>query len=134
MRSFSPVTSEWYGMRDDRHADAGSSHVGSPARCDSSRISAFVRSDVIERAAHAEFARRLAPGPVVAAVVGVRAVDDGRDAALRGDARQRRVQLVLAVVTAVHGVRAVLGRSSSPVRMISWRRPKSRAIDSASWR
>ena len=58
-------------MRDDKHADAGSSHVGSPARCDSSRISAFVRSDIVERAADAEFARRLPPGPIVAAVVGV---------------------------------------------------------------
>ena len=29
-------------MRDDRHADAGSSQVGRPASCDSSRMSAFV--------------------------------------------------------------------------------------------
>ena len=61
----------------------------------------FRQIHVVERAADAELARRLAARPVVAAVVRVRAVDDGRDAALRGDARQRRVQLVLAVVAAV---------------------------------
>ena len=38
------VTSVRYGMRDDRHADAGSSHVGRPVRRDSSRISSLVRS------------------------------------------------------------------------------------------
>ena len=73
-------------MRDDRHADAGSSHVGSPARRDSSRISSLVRFDFVERAAHAELARRLAARPVVAAIVGVVAVDDDgvpRSAAMR---------------------------------------------------
>ena len=65
-------------MRDDRHADAGSSQVGSPARRDSSRISSFVEVDFVERAADAELARRLASRAVVAAIVGVVAVDDDR--------------------------------------------------------
>ena len=44
VRSFSSVTSLPYGMRDDRHADAGTSHVGRPATRDSARISSFDRS------------------------------------------------------------------------------------------
>mgnify|MGYP003694443697 CR=1 FL=1 len=94
-------------MRDDRHADAGSSHVGRPAWRDSSRISSFAQIHFVERAADAELARRLAPGPIVAAVVGVVAVDDD-GAATGGDARQVRVELVLAVVAAVRRVRAAL--------------------------
>src|SRR5262249_38220520 len=48
----------------------------------------------VEGAPDAELARRLAAGPVVAAIVGVVAVDDD-GAALGGDARQVRVELVL---------------------------------------
>jgi hypothetical protein len=43
-RSRSGVTSVWYGSREERQADAGSSQVGRPASRDSARISAFVRS------------------------------------------------------------------------------------------
>ena len=64
--------------------------------------------DFVERAAHAELARRLAARTVVAAVVGVVAVDDD-GAAVIGDPRQVRVELVLAVVAAVRRVGAVLG-------------------------
>ena len=109
MRSFSSVTSLKYGIRDDRHADAGSSHVGSPARRDSSRISSFVKPGFVERTAHAELARGLAAGPVVAAIVGVAAVGDHRNPALARDRRELRVQLVLAVIAAVRGIGAVLG-------------------------
>src|SRR6185295_13893642 len=51
---------------------------------------------------------RFAARTVIATVVGVVAVEDDRDAAIAGDAGQRRVQLVLAVITAVDGVGAVL--------------------------
>ena len=63
---------------------------------------------LVERADDAELARRLAAGTVVAAVVGVAAVDDGGEAARAGDRRQVRVELVLAVVAAVGRVGAVL--------------------------
>src|SRR5262245_46232079 len=63
--------------------------------------------DFVKRAAHAELARRLAAGTVVTAVVGVVAVDDDR-VAVGGDAREMRVELVLAVVAAVRRVGAVL--------------------------
>ena len=94
-------------MRDERQADAGSSQVGNPASRDSSRISSFREIDLVERAAHAELARRLAPGPVVAAIVRVVAVDDDR-MAVGGDPREVRVEFVLAEVAAVRGIGAVL--------------------------
>ena len=75
------MTSLSCGMREDRHADAGSSHAGMPASRDSARMSSLVKSELVERAAHAELARRLAAGPVVAAIVGVGAVDHGGEAA-----------------------------------------------------
>ena len=62
----------------------------------------------VERAADAELARGLTSGPIVAAIVGVVAVDDDR-VTDRGDARQMRVELVLAVVAAVRRIRAILG-------------------------
>ena len=62
----------------------------------------------VERTADAELARRLPSRPVVAAIVRVVAVDDDR-AARGGDARQPGVQLVLAEVTAVLRVGAVIG-------------------------
>ena len=49
-------------MRDERQADAGSSHVGSPARLDSSRISGLREPDFVERTADAELTRGLTPG------------------------------------------------------------------------
>ena len=94
-------------MREERQADAGSSHVGSPARRDSSRISSFREIHFVERAADAELARRLAAGPIVAAIVGVVAVDDDRVTG-RGDSRQVGIQLVLAEVAAVGWIRPVL--------------------------
>ena len=54
-------------------------------------------------------ARRLAAGTIVAAIVGVVAVDDHGEAALGGERAQAAVQLVLAVVAAVRGVGAILG-------------------------
>ena len=43
----------------------------------------FGEARLVERAQHAELARGLAPGPIVAAIVRVAAVDDRRDAAAR---------------------------------------------------
>src|SRR5262249_49781330 len=63
--------------------------------------------DFVERAAHAELARRLTTGPVVAAVVGVVAVDDDRAARAR-QTGEVRVQLVLAVVAAIRRIGTVL--------------------------
>ena len=97
-------------MRDDRHADAGSSQVGSPARARQLADLVLRQPDLVERAADAELARRLPPGPVVAAIVGVAAVDDRRECRARAPiAVEVRVELVLAVVAAVRGVGAVLG-------------------------
>ena len=107
--SFSGVTSEWYGMRDDRQADAGSSHVGSPARRDSSLILGLREVGLVERAAHAQLPGGLAPRPVIAAVVRIGAVEDGRDAPLAREPGQLREQLLLAVVAAVRLVGAILG-------------------------
>ena len=63
-------------MRDDRHADAGSSHVGRPARARQLADLVLGEIDLVERAADAELAGRLPAGTVVAAIVGVVAVDD----------------------------------------------------------
>src|SRR5205814_1779006 len=63
----------------------------------------FAEIDFVERASHTELARRLAPRTVVVAIVGVAAVDDDRAAAAR-HLRQVRVQLVLAVITAVRRI------------------------------
>src|SRR5262249_33943069 len=62
----------------------------------------------VERAPHAEFTRRLPTWPIIAAIVGVVAVDDD-GIAVRGDAREMGVQLVLAVVAAVGRTGAILG-------------------------
>src|SRR4029079_4963479 len=65
--------------------------------------------DLRERADHAELTRRLAPGTIVPPIVGVAAVGDGVEAALARDRRQVRIETVLAVLTAVGRVGAVLG-------------------------
>ena len=68
----------------------------------------LAKAHLVERAPDAELARGLPSRPIVAAVVGVVAVDDDR--IRRGShARQMRVQLVLAEVTAVGGIGPVLG-------------------------
>jgi len=54
------------------------------------------------------FARGLPAGAIVAAIVGVVAVEDDVDGALTGQRRQGRIQLLLAVVAAVDGIGAVL--------------------------
>src|SRR5262249_4146803 len=63
----------------------------------------------VERTDHAELARRLAAGTIIAAIVGVAAVDHGGEAALAREGREPRVELVLAVVAAVGRIRAVVG-------------------------
>jgi hypothetical protein len=114
------VTSLKYGMRDDRHADAGSSHVGRPARA-----TARGSRPWSGRPRRAGCARRTRGPPaaraVVAAIVGVAAVGDAGDPARARQRRQVRVELVLAVVAAVGGLARYSGRDISPVRMISWR-------------
>ena len=65
-------------MRDERHADAGSSHVGRPARPRQLADLVLAEIDFVERAADAELARRLPARAIVAAIVGVVAVDDDR--------------------------------------------------------
>ena len=62
IRSLSSVTSDKYGILDDRQADAGSSHVGNPARRDSSRISLFVSPASSSGLRTAELARAWRPG------------------------------------------------------------------------
>src|SRR5438093_1635369 len=64
---------------------------------------------LVERAAHAELSCRRPARAIVTTVVGVVAVEDDRNAAIAGDARQRGVQLAFAVVTAIDGVGSVLG-------------------------
>ena len=96
-------------MRDDRHADAGSFQLSSPAARASARISSLVRSASSSGLLHAVFARRLAAGTIVAAIVGVVAVDHNGNAALGGERAQLAVEFVLAVVTAVRRIGAVLG-------------------------
>jgi sugar (pentulose or hexulose) kinase len=86
--------------------------------------------DLVERAAHAVLARGLAARPIVAAIVGVVAVEHHVDRSRSGDRRQCRVELVLAVVAAIDGVGAVLGPSSSAVETTSW----CSANDCATWR
>src|SRR5947208_10210598 len=49
-RSFSEVIGSPYWKREERHANDGLSHVGSPSSRDSSRISAFVSSASISGA------------------------------------------------------------------------------------
>src|SRR6188768_1221955 len=66
-------------------------------------------ADLVERTAHAVLAGGLAAGTIVAAIVGVVAVEHHVDGARRGERRQRRIQLLLAVVAAIDGVGAVLG-------------------------
>ena len=61
----------------------------------------FAQPRFVQRAAHAVFARGLAPGPPVAFVVAVVAVDDVRDAALARDLGKAAVQLALAEIAAV---------------------------------
>src|SRR5262249_26296595 len=69
----------------------------------------FRQPGLVERAHDAELARCLAAGPVVAAVVRVAAVGHGVEAAVARNRREMRIELVLAVVAAVGGIRAVLG-------------------------
>src|SRR5262249_56387163 len=57
----------------------------------------FRQAGFVERTHDAELARRLASGPVVAAVVGVAAVGNGVEAAVARNRRQMRIELVLAV-------------------------------------
>ena len=63
-------------------------------------------ADLVEGTAHAEFPRSLTARPVVAAVVGIVAIDNDGSAVTR-DAREVRVELVLAVVAAIRGIRPV---------------------------
>ena len=123
------MTSLPYGIRDDRHADAGSSQLGQSRRREQLADVVLGEAGFVERAAHAVLARRLAAGAVVAAIVGVVAVDDRRRSRARAPARPASVELVLAVVAAVGGVGAVLG----PLELGGVDRPragapKSRAI------
>ena len=53
-------------------------------------------------------ARRLTTGPVVATVVGVVPVHDARESARAGERCEVRVQLGLAVIAAVRGIRPVI--------------------------
>ena len=69
----------------------------------------FGQAHFVERAAHAEFLRRLTPRPVVAAIVRVVAVEHDRESAVARERRQMGIELVLAVVAAVDRIRAVLG-------------------------
>ena len=94
-------------MRDDRQADAGSSHVRRPARRDSARISALVRSASSSGLRIAELTGSLTARAIVAAIVGIAAVSDHRKSPVRGYAGQRCIKLMLAVVAAIGGVRAI---------------------------
>ena len=69
----------------------------------------FRHAGFVERAPHAELLRGDAARPVVAAIVRVGAVGHVRETALVRKLRQPRVELVLAEVAAVLGIRAVLG-------------------------
>jgi len=69
----------------------------------------LVEADFVERTADAGLARRLPAGPVVAAIVGVVAVDDHRESARARQLAEDGVELVLAVVAAIDGIGTVLG-------------------------
>src|SRR5262245_23748552 len=62
----------------------------------------------VEGTPHAKLARRLSARPIVATVVGIAAVGHHRKRAIGCNTGQRCVELVLAVVTAIGGVRLVL--------------------------
>ena len=62
--------------------------VGRPARARQLADVRLGQVRFVERAAHAELARRLPARPVVAAIVGVAAVDDHGEAARAREARQ----------------------------------------------
>ena len=79
IRSLASVTSLKYGMRDDRHADAGSSHVGKPGPVRQLADLRLRQADLVERTDDAEFPRGLAAGTIVATIVGVAAVGDRRE-------------------------------------------------------
>ena len=96
-------------MRDDRQADAGSSHTGKPARRDCSRISSLVMPASSSGLRTPNSLRGGAAGTVVAAIVSIGAVGDTREAAIAREARQPRIELVFAEVAPVLGIRAVLG-------------------------
>ncbi len=82
------VTGIPYGTREDKHADAGRSHVARPARRDSSRISALVRSSVEQRRNHAEFGRRAVAGAEIFQVIRIHAVCHGPKSPLARSLRE----------------------------------------------
>src|ERR1035438_7429713 len=85
-------------MRELRHAEAGRSQVGRPARRDSSRISALVSP-----------ASASGAGPLAVQRVLVDAVDDVLVTALAADGFEAGEELVLAVEAAVRIVGHVFG-------------------------
>src|SRR5262249_24505519 len=97
-----------------RNARRQARRRGLVPRCEPRRARPFadlVLAEIrlVERTDHAELARRLAAGTIIAAIVGVAAVDHGGEAALAREGREPRVELVLAVVAAVGRIRAVVG-------------------------
>ena len=102
------VTGVPYGMRELRHADAGRSHVLSPARCDNSRISALVRSRFHQRGFYLMNLRRALTRPIIAQIVDIHAVNHVRDAPLASHFIEPGEQFVLAVETAVGTVLDVI--------------------------
>ena len=96
-------------MRDDRHADAGSFQLASPAALRELANVVLRQVGLIERTTHAMLARGLPARAIVAAIVGIVAVHDNGEAALGGERRQSAVEFVLAVVAAIRRVGAILG-------------------------
>src|ERR1700737_4788402 len=65
----------------------------------------------MEGAAHADLSRGASSRAIVAAIIGVGPGGHRVKSAIAGDGRQPRVELVLAEVAAIFGVRAVFGPS-----------------------
>ena len=94
-------------MREDRHADAGSSPVEQSHLARERPDLVLRQIRLVERTADAELARRLAARAIVAAVVGVAAIGHDGKAPFACDGGQVGVEFVLTVVTPVRFVRAV---------------------------
>ena len=76
-------------------------------RGESSRISLFVSPASSSGLRTPNSARGLAPGPVIAPIIGIAAVGDHRDSAFGRKRGERRIELMLAVIAAVHRIRVL---------------------------
>ncbi len=94
-------------MRELRHADAGRSQVESPATCESSRISAFVKPASHQRRLHIVTLCGSLPRTIIAQVIHVHAINHVRNPARFRHFIQTLKQFVLAMKTPIRMIRQV---------------------------